>query len=78
MVRKTAENFDDTFPITPSNTVDLTVPAELMIGTAGALKVITLKGNTVTLTSVPAGRFPVIVTRVFATGTAATNISGLV
>ena len=64
--------------ITPSNTVDL-VPAvsALHISVAGALKVDMASGETVTFASVPVGTIHIAVTRVYATGTAATGIVGL-
>lgn len=69
----------DAFPITPSDTALLSFPTRwLVIGTAGALRVTTVLGNTVTLASVPVGVLPLQVTQVWATGTAASNISGLV
>ena len=50
----------------------------LYVGVAGDLKVKTAGGDDVTFTAVPAGTFlPVQVVRVFATGTAATNILAL-
>lgn len=73
--------------VTPHDTNDLadvavgsdtvSVTAALYIGTAGALKVITGQGDTVTFGNVEAGILPLQVTRVFSTGTAATNIVAL-
>lgn len=64
--------------ITPSNTVDLATPVSaLHISVAGALKVNMANGATVTFASVPVGTIEIAVTRVFATGTAATGIVGL-
>ena len=63
-----------------SDTVDLTTsPAKsLYIGGAGNIKVTLIDGSTVTFSGVPVGTIlPVVVTRVFATGTTATNILAL-
>lgn len=67
------------FPITPSDTVDLVSPttAGIYVGTGGTLTVTFLSGRTVQLT-VPAGLAPIVVTRVWSTGTAASGLSGLV
>lgn len=67
------------FDITPSDTVDLAVPARaLYIGGAGAVKVTHLDGSTVTYAAVAVGVFPVTAVRVFATGTGASNIKGMI
>lgn len=65
--------------VTPSDTVNLSPPARMLwIGGAGALKVDTISGETVTLSAVPAGsRIPLQVRRVYSTGTAATAIIAL-
>lgn len=61
--------------VVPSNTVDLTTPSRaLLVGTAGAVKLTTTGGDTVT-TYLTAGWHPIAATRIFATGTAATDIS---
>jgi hypothetical protein len=62
--------------VTPSDTVDLAFASKrLWIGGAGAVKVNTVGGSTVTYAAVPAGTYlNVRASRVFATGTAATNI----
>lgn len=62
-----------------SDTVDIvTGPSRaLYIGVAGALKVITVDGSTVTFPNVVAGKLDLQVTRVFTTGTAATGIIAL-
>ncbi len=68
----------DCFPVNPNDNADLAVlPRRLLIATGGTLKVTTLAGNTVQLT-VPAGEFRCAVKRVFATGTAASGITGFV
>ena len=70
--------FNDAVAVTPSDTVDQFYDT-LYVGGAGAVKVMTSRGNQVTLTAVPAGtRLPLRVRRVYATGTTATGIVGLV
>jgi hypothetical protein len=49
----------------------------LYVGGTGAIKLTTLAGNDVTLAAVPVGILHVGCTKVFTTGTAATNIVGL-
>ena len=69
---------DDAFPITPNDGADLAEPVRaLLIGTAGALSVVTLTGTTRTFPGVPVGLFPIGVRRVRSTGTTATNIIGI-
>mgnify|MGYP000367202920 CR=1 FL=1 len=72
--------------VTPSNTADIPYvgggdinwPCVLFIGGAGNLRVLTAGGDDVTFTGVLAGSFlPVQVTRVYSTGTTATNIVAL-
>jgi hypothetical protein len=67
------------FEITPHNTNDLATTARgLYVGAAGDVKVDTVAGDTVTFVDVPAGTIlPVCCTRVYATGTVATDIVGL-
>ena len=62
--------------VTPSNTVDLTNTASaLWVGGAGNVKVDMTGATGVTFTAVPAGTLLRIqVTRVYSTGTNATNI----
>lgn len=70
---------DDCFPITTHDSNDLEVTTRaLIVAVGGALKVNTASGQTRTLTDVPAGVLPIRVTRVWATGTTATGISGIV
>ena len=65
------------FAITPSDTVDISATtAGVYVGAAGTLQVTFLSGGTVELT-VPAGLAPIVVTRVWATNTTATGLSGL-
>lgn len=64
--------------VTPADS-DLTLPFRgLYVGTTGNIKVTDLYGNAVTFNSVPVGFFPVGVTRVWSTGTTASNIVGLI
>lgn len=67
------------FAITPHDTNDLTYATRwLYVGGAGTLKIITLGGDTVTFGAVTAGSLiPVRATRVYDTGTSATDIVGL-
>lgn len=65
----------DAFSVTPSDSVDLTdVARALYIGVSGDLKITTLGGNDLTFKNVPVGFFPFGAKRVFATGTAASEI----
>ena len=65
--------------ITPNDTTDLTnATRSLYIGGAGNVKIDTVLGDTVTLSGVVAGTvIPVRASRVYATGTTATNLVGL-
>jgi len=64
--------------VTPSNTVDLALPSSaLHISVAGTLKVDMVSGETVAFPVVPVGTIHIAVTRVYATGTAATGIVSL-
>lgn len=62
--------------VTTSDSTDLpTSSKRLWVGGAGNVKVNTVGGSTVTYTAVPAGAYlNVRASRVFATGTTATNI----
>lgn len=62
--------------VTPSDTVSLTATTRaLYVGTSGNLTVLMAGGQTTLFTAVPAGSLlPLQVTRVNATGTAATNL----
>ena len=69
----------DAVNVTPS---DATVLAPtwggLFVGGAGNVAVITMEGTTLTFTGVTAGSIlPIVVTKVRATGTTATNIVGM-
>lgn len=54
-----------------------TYPSQLFIGGTGDIKVDTPESMGVTFTGVPAGFFPVLVTKVYKDGTSATNIVAL-
>lgn len=65
--------------VTTSDSADLaTKPTRaLYIGVTGDVKVTMQSGDTVTFKAAPVGTLPVCVTRVFATGTTATDILAL-
>jgi hypothetical protein len=67
------------WPVTPSDTVDLVgvTTAGLWVGGAGAITLTTTSGQTVTLASVPTGLLPILVKRVWNTGTTASAMVGL-
>jgi hypothetical protein len=62
--------------VTPNDTTDLpTASKRLWVGGAGNVKINTIRGTALTYTAVPAGTYlNVRASRVFATGTTATNI----
>lgn len=61
--------------VTPNDATDLLeTTLSLYIGTAGTLKVTMVDGSVVTYAAITAGRHPLRVKRVWATGTSATNI----
>ena len=66
---------------TSSADVTLSIPSQLYLGTVvattGTLKVDTIENTAVTFTGLPVGLFPVLVTKVYKTGTDATNIVAL-
>lgn len=65
------------FAITPNDSTDLgEITVNLYVGTAGACKVTMFDGSVVTYASLAAGRHPLRVKRVWATGTTATGIVG--
>lgn len=68
------------FPITPSDTVDLTEAVRaLYVGSGGAVSLRTLSGSQVTFLTVSGGSIlPVRADRVLLTGTTATDLIGLV
>lgn len=74
--------------VTPNDTTDLSLSggdfsntasgALPYVGTAGNIKVTMIGGQTVTFVNIPDGTFmPIQVTRIWATGTTATNILAL-
>lgn len=61
--------------VTPSDSADLAeTTVSLYVGTAGTLKVTFEDDSTVTYAAIAAGRHPLRVKRVWATGTSASNI----
>lgn len=68
------------YAITPSNTVDLTESIRaITIGTAaGTISFIGRDGQTYTTGSLPLGTYPLFASRVLATGTTATGLTGWV
>jgi hypothetical protein len=63
--------------VTPSDSADLTIGQSrwIFVGGAGNLTVVDEEGNTVLISTVPAGaQLPIAVTRIKATGTTATLI----
>lgn len=66
--------------VTPNNSADLSRVSRLYVGGAGNLRV-TLRdqadGDSVTFNAVPVGFLPILVKRVWATNTTATNIIAL-
>ena len=69
----------EAYDVTPNNGADLAQwPAALYVGATGDVKVDMANGGTVTFVNVPDGTFlPILVKRVYATGTDATNIIAL-
>jgi threonine dehydrogenase-like Zn-dependent dehydrogenase len=69
----------DLLPITPDDAADLAaVTLGLNVATPGAVRVTTKGGTTASVTLVPGVILPLRVTRVWATGTTATGIVGLI
>lgn len=65
----------DAVAVTPHDTNDLTyLPRALYVGVSGDVKVDMIGSGTVTFVGVPVGILPVRVTRVYSTGTTATDI----
>lgn len=65
--------------IAPSDTVDLgaaTLWLSFTNSGAQTLKINTVGGETVTITGLPSGMYPLRATRVWSTGTTVTNIAG--
>jgi hypothetical protein len=68
----------DGFSITPNDSADLIRSVRsLYIGVTGDVKVDMVGGETITFKNVPVGIFPIQVKKVYATGTAASEIIGL-
>lgn len=72
-------SFGNAYPVTPSDSTALTTAAAaLYVGGTGTVKVLTIGGQTVTFSGVPAGAvLPIACSQVFATGTSATLIVAL-
>ena len=65
----------DLVPITPSDTTDLTEACwAIYVNVPGDIRIKTLRGTIVTLSAVPVGVLPVGASRVYATGTTASNL----
>ncbi|MEM0928077.1 MAG: hypothetical protein AAGI89_02185 [Pseudomonadota bacterium] len=64
--------------VTPDDANDLSFPIRgLMVAGAGDVRVVTIKGDTVTLPALQPGmQYAILATRVLATGTTATGIVG--
>lgn len=76
-------NYSPTFPmfpggavaVVPSDSANLAYPSVVYVGAIGNVKVTTAQGDVVTFNGVPAGFvIPVQVTRVWSTGTTASNL----
>jgi hypothetical protein len=63
-------------PVSPSDTGDLPfVPRAIIVGAAGSLRVTQINGEIKTITYVPVGYNPIRMTRIWATGTTAIDIT---
>ena len=66
------------FEVTPDDTADLVrVTTGLSVATPGTVRVTTLDGSVAAISVHPGNPFPIIVRRVWATGTTATGIRAL-
>lgn len=67
------------YAITPSDSANLaeTIRA-VTVGMQGALSFVGTDGKTYTTGTLPAGTYPLFATRILATGTTATNLTGWV
>lgn len=71
-------SYREAVAITPSNTVDIPQTIAIYVGGQGNLKVDMKGGGTVTFTAVPVGKIlDIRATRVYDTGTTATNLLAL-
>jgi hypothetical protein len=72
-------SFKRIFAVTPSDTVDLAIPAKAVVaGANGTLKVDMIGiGTGITLTVIAGQIYPINIKRIYATGTSATGIVGL-
>lgn len=72
------EPCDEAAAVTPSDSADIpNIPAQgasIYVGVSGDVKVDMARGGTVTFVAHPVGTLPLLVRRVYATGTAATSI----
>lgn len=76
MIKK--NNYTGAVAITPSNSANLTDKVSaLYVGTTGNIRLVTISGDEVLLTSVPVGILEIGATKIFSTSTTATNIFGL-
>ena len=67
------------FPITPADGTDLAVNIRaITINAGGTLSWIALDGTTQTTAALPAGTYPMLASRIRATGTTATGLTGWV
>ncbi len=66
------------YPITPDDATDLaTAVRAIAVATSGAVRVTTVGGSDATVYVIAGAPFPVRVSRVWATGTTATGLVGL-
>jgi hypothetical protein len=72
-------NYSHAFAIVPSDTVDFSYATKgIYVGGPGTISVVTINGETVTFSAVPAGIIlPIRAKRVNVAGTSATNLVGL-
>lgn len=66
------------YAVTPSNTVDLAAPIRALTLNVGGVVVYDWAGQTWTTGPLPAGTYPLWATRIRATGTTATGLTGWV
>jgi hypothetical protein len=67
------------FAITPSDTADMPLgpTRSIYVGVTGDLKVTMIDGTTIVISNAAVGYHPLRALRVWSTGTAATNLTGL-